>query len=127
MGSQKITLCVLEMGPEDSMGHPALVPAEGERKIMVPPKSPGGGKTIFAGIVKVDPAGGNLVGRAVNGLETILSQPIRDPVIEIFTGLISHSPVLTDADSVKKNTHNSPPHGIRDFFTILPDSVRFFL
>jgi hypothetical protein len=88
---------------------------------MIPPKGPGVGKTVSAGIVKMDPTGRDLVGCIINGLETVFGQAIGNPFIKIFAGLISHNPELADADGVEKNTPNPPPYFAKDFVKIFPD------
>jgi hypothetical protein len=94
---------------------------------MIPPEGSGVGKTVSAGIVKMDPSGRDLVDRMVNGLETVFGQAIGDPFIKIFAGPISHNPELADADGVEKNTHNPPPHVTKDFAKIFPDLVQIIL
>jgi hypothetical protein len=121
MGCQKLALCGFQVLPKEDGRHPALVPAQGECEIMIPPKGPGVGKTVSAGIVKMDPTGRDLVGCIINGLETVFGQAIGNPFIKIFVGLISHNPELADADGVGKNTHNPPPYFAKDFVKIFPN------
>jgi hypothetical protein len=58
----------------------------------------------------MDPAGGDLVYRMVNGPEAVFGQTIRNPFIEIPAGLISHNLELAQTDRVEKNPRNPPPH-----------------
>jgi hypothetical protein len=107
MSCEKISLCFSQVHSEEDRRNPALVPAQGESKIVIPPEGPGVGKTIFGEIVKVDPTGRDLINAFVNGLKTISGQPVGGPFIKIFSGPISHDPELADADGVGKNAHLS--------------------
>lgn len=72
----------------------------------------------------MDPAGGDLVGRIVNGIETIFGQAIGDPGIKILAGQISCNPELTDADGVRKNSHNPPPHVTKNFVNAVANLLK---
>jgi hypothetical protein len=75
---------------------------------MISPEGPGGSKTLFVRIIKMDPTGGNLVSRIVDRIETAFGEAVGCPFIKIFRRRISHYPELANADSVEKNSHNSP-------------------
>ena len=90
MGRKKLAFCFSQVCSKEDGRDPSLVPAQGECKIMIPPEGSRGIETVSARIIKVDPAGGDLVYRIVDGPETIFGQTTRNPLIKILTGLISH-------------------------------------
>jgi hypothetical protein len=81
---------------------------------MIPPESSWGVETVSARIIKVDPAGGDLVDRIINGPETVSAQAVRNPFIKIFAGPVSYDFELAYTDGIEKNPHIPPPHRTKD-------------
>jgi hypothetical protein len=75
---------------------------------MIPPEGSWGVETVSARIIKVDPAGGDLVYRIINGPETVPAQTVRNPFIKVFTGPVPHNFELTYTDGIEKNPHIPP-------------------
>src|SRR3989304_10347026 len=65
MGSKKLAFCFSQVCSKEDRRDPSLVPAQGECKIMIPPEGSWGVETVSARIIKMDPAGGDLVYRIV--------------------------------------------------------------
>jgi len=88
----------LEVGLEKRRGEFALVAAQGESDVVVPPKGGGGVEAHLPVVVQVDPPHGLLGGSLVYGLEGLPGEILSNIGIEVAGGKITRDTELTDGD-----------------------------